>query len=446
MDASKEDAKMATKNGKTGQDEKISTPFWFTVTIILLVVAGLACLIVAPFVAAKLTMIFFAAMFWLATAAVAALFENGWMDTSMPFCFMGAIIALAGAGLACLIVAPFVAAKLTMIFFAAMFWLATAAVAALFENGWVDTDGTNPPYMLARLHFGHYVKSGGKIRLEEELGKRFFFLYGFMSTFKLFDMSQHQASVTINDVKTVGKTKGETEKTTVAVTQSTGNTVEVLYVYEINPNLVDKFILAAGEIDGEKTEGKHFAAIEKRINAAISATLNEICGNPNVELINGWEDLTAKRDALAREIARVLKGEIEAKDARENVEEEEIREGEEKKTHFSIAEQLGITIVRVFIADVKPDHDLEERQEQISLANKQAEVNAAMAKAQKTRVEAYTDGIHEFVEAGLSPADAASLYGALNGEVPATTVFVRGGNGENMAAAAILASRKRGDE
>jgi hypothetical protein len=231
-----------------------------------------------------------------------------------------------------------------------------------------------------------------------------------------------------------------------SVTQSTGNTVEVLYVYKINPDLVEKFILAAGEIDGEKTEARHFAAIEKRMNAAISAILNEICGNPGT-FIKGWEDLTAKRDELAREIARVLKGEIEAKDAKENnVEKKERREGEEQ-THFSVAHELGIEIIRIFIADVKPDPDLEERQEQISLATKQAEVNKAQALAQAARVQAYTDGIRKFVEAGLSPADAASLYGALNnGEVPATTVFVRGGNGENIAAAAILASRKRGDE
>jgi hypothetical protein len=327
-----------------------------------------------------------------------------------------------------------------MIFFAAMFLLATAAVAALFENGWVDTDGTNPPYKLARLHFGHYVKSGGKIRLEEELGKRFFFLYGFMSTFKLFDMSQHQASLTITDVKTVGEG---------SVTQSTGNTVEILYVYEIDPCLVDKFILAAGEIDGEKTEARHFAAIEKRMNAAISAILNEICGNPQ-PFIKGWEDLTAKRDALAREIAEVLRGMIAANEAtekREPMADEERKEKEKNPPHFSVANELGIKIVRLFIADVKPDPDLEERQEQISLATKQAEVNKAQALAQAERVQAYTDGIHKFVEAGLSPADAASLYGALNGQVPATTVFVRGGNGENMAAAAaILASRKRGDE
>jgi hypothetical protein len=351
--------------------------------------------------------------------------------------FMGAIIALAAAGLACLVAIPFVAAKLTMLFSAAVCWLATAAVAKLFEDGWIDTGGTNPPYMLARLRFGHYVKSEGKVHLEEKLGKRFFLLYGFMSTFKLFDMSQHQASLTITDVKTVGEG---------SVTQSTGNTVEVLYVYKINPDLVEKFILAAGEIDGEKTEARHFAAIEKRMNAAISAILNEICGNPGT-FIKGWEDLTAKRDELAREIARVLKGEIEAKDAKENnVEKKERREGEEQ-THFSVAHELGIEIIRIFIADVKPDPDLEERQEQISLATKQAEVNKAQALAQAARVQAYTDGIRKFVEAGLSPADAASLYGALNnGEVPATTVFVRGGNGENIAAAAILASRKRGDE
>ncbi|MFA6494819.1 MAG: SPFH domain-containing protein [Candidatus Paceibacterota bacterium] len=302
-----------------------------------------------------------------------------------------------------------------------LFWGVAVITSAILQNGWVDTGGTNPPYMLARLHFGHYVMAEGKIRLEEELGKRFFFLYGFMSTVKLFDMGQHQTSITIKDVKTVSK-----DDAGKPVTQSTGNIVEVLYVYQIDHIRAREFVLAAGEIDGQKTEAKHFNAIENKMNSAISATLNQICGDPNDSTINGWDDLTKKREELAKVIAERLKGKGEG--------------------HFSVLEKNGIELVRIFIADVKPDPDLEERQEEIALAAKQAEVNQMQARAQAKRVNAYINGIKKFKKVGLPAPDAASFYAAINEDVPASTIFVRGGDPSNVAAAAIFSQGKTADD
>ncbi len=333
---------------------------------------------------------------------------------TIPIAFVVIIATAAGMGFVSFIFFPW---PITFLFFG----IAVAA-AALFENGWIDTEATNPPYQLARLRFGHYIIKKKEIQLEKHLGKRFFLLYGFMSTFKLFDMSQHQASLVVKDVKTIARDdKGN------PITQSTGNTVEVLYVYTVNPKKITNFIAAAGEVDGEKTEPKHFSAVEKKLGSAISAIMNEICGNPDNTLITGWEDLSAKRDELAKAIAARLAGK---------------KEGPSKKKGFSVLNVCGIELVRVFIADVKPDKDLEERQEQISLAKKQGEVNQAQAMAQAVRTKAYIDGMAELKNAGLSADDAASLYAAMNKDVPASTIFVRGGDKNNVAAAAILSARE----
>lgn len=328
---------------------------------------------------------------------------NQMMGQLIPITLMGIVALFALLGVACLFVGMWP--------IAIGLWLGSAIAGGLIENGWVDTEATNPPYELARLRFGHYITKKKKIQLERCLGKRFFLFYGFMSTFKLFDMSQHQASLTIRDVKTIARDDEGNP-----ITQSTGNTVEVLYVYHIDAKKVNNFVTAAGEVDGEKTEQKHFTAIEKKIGSAISAIMNEICGNPDNSLISGWEDLSAKRDELAKAIAARLEGK---------------KEDPLKKRGFSALDTCGVKLVRVFIADVKPDKDLEERQEKISLAKKQGEVNQEQAKAQAIRVDAYTKAVERLKATGLSADDAASLYAATNGDIPAQTIFVRGnpGNG-----------------
>ena len=337
-----------------------------------------------------------------------------------PMIFVTIIAVFAGIGFISFVFFPW---PLTIIFLG----MAVAA-AALFENGWIDTEGTNPPYLLARLWFGHYVPSDIDIRLEPEVGKRFFFLYGFMSTFKLFDMSQHQTTLVAKDVKTVGPGSRKDRRTgkPIAITQSTGNVVEILYVYHIDPCRASDFIRAAGEIDGEKTEQKHFSAIEKKLGAAIESALNQICGDPSNALVITWEDLASKRDEIAKMVTKALTKRKRQQDGR----------------NLSILETCGIQLVRILISDVKPDKALEERQEQISLAKKQGEVNQAQAKAQAVRTKAYIDGMTELKNAGLSADDAASLYAAMNKDVPASTIFVRGGDKNNVAAAAVLSAHE----